>query len=204
MARKRSRPATEARIRDAVRQLVADEGCGGLGVNSIADRAGSDKVLIYRYFGSLDGLLRSVAEDRPWLPDRAAVLAALPSSNDGARILEHCARSLRRALERDPAAGQLMRWRHAVNNPLTRTMDAAWNEFWEALAETFARGQGRAARTQWEEACALAALATESAVNGRPLDPACYERIAGDLTVSPFEPSTAAQETNEALPTNLL
>lgn len=48
---------TEKRLLDAVSTIIEDEGFTKLGVNHIARQAKCDKVLIYRYFGGLEGLL---------------------------------------------------------------------------------------------------------------------------------------------------
>ncbi len=53
----RDREATEARLIDAVGALIAEDGFEALGVRRVAERAGVNKTLIYRYFGSLDGLI---------------------------------------------------------------------------------------------------------------------------------------------------
>ena len=59
--------ATIQRLKDAVCAIVAEEGVGALGVNAVAERAGVSKVLIYRYFGSFDGLLQqAVAQIDFW------------------------------------------------------------------------------------------------------------------------------------------
>lgn len=54
---KRDREQTERQLVEAVGAIVRDEGFDAVGVNAVARRAGVDKVLIYRYFGDLDGLL---------------------------------------------------------------------------------------------------------------------------------------------------
>lgn len=48
---------TEKRLLDAVSHIIENDGFTKIGVNRIASQAGCDKVLIYRYFGGLDGLL---------------------------------------------------------------------------------------------------------------------------------------------------
>lgn len=49
---------TEKRLLEAVSRVIEDEGFTKIGINRIAARqAQCDKVLIYRYFGGLDGLL---------------------------------------------------------------------------------------------------------------------------------------------------
>lgn len=48
---------TEKRLLEAVTKVIEEDGFTKIGVNRIAKHAQCDKVLIYRYFGSLDGLL---------------------------------------------------------------------------------------------------------------------------------------------------
>jgi AcrR family transcriptional regulator len=61
----RDKQVTRARILTAVGDILSRQGFAGLGINSIAKTAGVDKVLIYRYFGDLNGLLRVFAEENP-------------------------------------------------------------------------------------------------------------------------------------------
>lgn len=53
----KNRSQTEQRLMDAADQLITEKGFERLGVNAVAEKAGVDKKLIYRYFGSLDGLI---------------------------------------------------------------------------------------------------------------------------------------------------
>lgn len=53
---------TEARLLEAVSQIIKEEGFIKIGVNHIARRAQCDKVLMYRYFGGLEGLLATWAQ----------------------------------------------------------------------------------------------------------------------------------------------
>ncbi len=48
---------TEKNLLEAVSHIIENDGFSKIGVNRIANQAGCDKVLIYRYFGGLDGLL---------------------------------------------------------------------------------------------------------------------------------------------------
>lgn len=48
---------TEKRLLESVSRVIEDEGFTKIGINRIARQAQCDKVLIYRYFGGLDGLL---------------------------------------------------------------------------------------------------------------------------------------------------
>lgn len=58
----RDREKTGKGILDAVGRLILRDGLSGVGINAVAREAGIDKVLIYRYFGDLDGLYRAYAE----------------------------------------------------------------------------------------------------------------------------------------------
>lgn len=60
--RQRDRARTEKAILDAVARLILREGLSGVGINALAREAGIDKVLVYRYFGDLDGVYRAYAE----------------------------------------------------------------------------------------------------------------------------------------------
>ena len=60
----RDRFATRAVILESAAAIVAAEGVAGIGVNSLAEAARCDKVLIYRYFGGLDGVLSALGAER--------------------------------------------------------------------------------------------------------------------------------------------
>lgn len=61
--RQRDRDETRARLIAATGALLAADGFRGLGINAVAKHAQCDKVLIYRYFGGLPGLLEAYAEE---------------------------------------------------------------------------------------------------------------------------------------------
>ncbi len=54
---RRNRAKTIQRIVDALEAVIIERGLTGVGVNRIAEKADVSKVLIYRYFGSVEGLL---------------------------------------------------------------------------------------------------------------------------------------------------
>lgn len=53
----RDRSNTELKLLEALGEIIEKEGFEKIGVNSIATKAGVSKVLIYRYFGSLDDMI---------------------------------------------------------------------------------------------------------------------------------------------------
>lgn len=73
----KNRQATEQLLLEAVNRLVEQDGFEGLGINAVAAQAGVSKMLIYRYFGSLNGLIAAYIRRydfwinvRPELPGR--------------------------------------------------------------------------------------------------------------------------------------
>jgi len=54
----KDREATEQRLINAIGELIEEKGFEKLGINAVAERAGVSKMLIYRYFDSLDGLIK--------------------------------------------------------------------------------------------------------------------------------------------------
>jgi AcrR family transcriptional regulator len=55
--KERDREASEAKLIDAIGELIEEVGFENLGINQAAKRAGYSKNLIYRYFESFDGLV---------------------------------------------------------------------------------------------------------------------------------------------------
>ena len=73
----KNRKNTEQLLLDAVQALVEENGFEGLGVNAVATKAGVSKMLIYRYFGSLDELIAAYIQQHDFwinfnqeLPDK--------------------------------------------------------------------------------------------------------------------------------------
>ncbi len=54
---RRNRAKTTQRIVEALEEVIAERGLEGVGVNRVAEKANVSKVLIYRYFGGMEGLL---------------------------------------------------------------------------------------------------------------------------------------------------
>lgn len=65
---RRDRARTERRLLEAASALLVEEGFHAVRVNAVAQRAGVDKVLLYRYFGDVEGLLAGLAEREVLLP----------------------------------------------------------------------------------------------------------------------------------------
>jgi len=65
---RRDRHTTEETIIGAFDAIMMRDGVTGLGVNAVAQEAGVNKVLIYRYFGGLPGLARHWASHSSFWP----------------------------------------------------------------------------------------------------------------------------------------
>ncbi len=210
MPQTRSRPKTEQKFQDAVLSLVAEEGCATLGVNRIAQRAGADKVLIYRYFGGLDGLLEQVARSREWLPSAEALVCGANLSGTGitdpADVLRRISCQLVKTIRSEPTTRQLVGWRKATRNPLTNYFTSEWQGLWRELPGVLSSGLDSAQGRGWKEACDLTALLIETEVCGEAAETDCFERLAADLewTASARIAAAGAPVEDDSLPTNLL
>ena len=59
----RDREATEKRLLDTIGKMIAEDGFEKIGINAIATQSGVSKILIYRYFGSVEGLMAAYNAD---------------------------------------------------------------------------------------------------------------------------------------------
>jgi AcrR family transcriptional regulator len=118
----RDREQTRGKILEAVGRLLAEKGFVGLGVNAIAHEAGVDKVLIYRYFGGLSGLLLAYAERGDHWPGPAEISPS-PTGSDASELAEalvHFARALRTR----PQTLAILRWELHARNALVDALAA--------------------------------------------------------------------------------
>lgn len=206
MPLKRSRPKTEQKFQDAVLELVANNGCGSLGINAVAQIAGADKVLIYRYFGDFDGLLRTVAESRNWAPRCDDILAELPLGKTPVMsALRNIQQQLLHYFRSDPCRLQLILWRRVDNSPLGEKFNADWQSLWEVIPETLSRKLDSSQRQLWFQLCSLLSLIIEAELSGDRVDLNCLEHIAEKLEDMEIEGDSGPVAVSaETLPTNLL
>ena len=208
MPRTRSRTKTKEKFLQAVLDLIAEKGCGALGVNAAAQQAGADKVLIYRYFTNLDGLLQEVAEQREWLPSVSQIISSISGqSQDSQSALRQIAELLVHHIQTDPTTLQLVHWRKAMKNPLTEHFSDAWHGLWRELPKHLAKGLDYDQRTAWEQACALTALVIEAQLTDEAIGPHVIGAIAADLVLGELprgEATISVSAIEDVLPTNLL
>lgn len=82
----RNRQKTASRIQQAAVRLLQREGFAGWGINAVAREADVDKVLIYRYFESLEGLLLEIIKETRFWPDPEALDGSGPEKFIGETI----------------------------------------------------------------------------------------------------------------------
>lgn len=120
--KKKDRLQTEQRILHALEILLLERGFTAVGVNSVARQAGCDKVLIYRYFDGLDGLLLAFAETTElwWSVDEIITESA---NEIGEQPLQQFLQVLLKryveALQARPLTLEIMAWEMSTQNNLT-------------------------------------------------------------------------------------
>jgi AcrR family transcriptional regulator len=120
----KNREKTRASILAAVGKLLARDGFRDLGINAIAREAGVDKVLIYRYFGGMEDLLKAYAAEGDFWPSSAEIMAAVRQSKpkNEAELASALLIEFERALRRRPLTQEIMRWELMERNELTDTL----------------------------------------------------------------------------------
>jgi AcrR family transcriptional regulator len=135
--RRLRRKRTEEKLITAVGALLRQGGVAALGVNAIAEHAGVEKVLVYRYFGGLDGLMEAYAACSDFWPTleeligpNGEVLADPDRTRVGARVLANYARALRKR----PITLDLLAFECSNRNPLTIALENVRERRSEELA----------------------------------------------------------------------
>jgi len=135
----RNRPVTERKLIRAVEKLLARGGFGMLGPSAVAREAGVDKMLIYRYFGNLDGLVAAVVQSPGFFPTieeicdgDIAAMRARPAPQRAAMIAGNYAR----ALIKRPVVLAMMAWETVERNRLTAITETEREEMSKRIAET--------------------------------------------------------------------
>lgn len=136
---------TESKLINAVGQVLASQGFAGLGVNAIAAAAGVDKVMIYRHFEGLPGLLRKYGESGAFWPTVDEVLAPLKVALDApdrpslAHISMMVLREYRRGLQRRPLTLEILAWESSSRNELTIVLEEVREDFDQRLFTELAK-----------------------------------------------------------------
>lgn len=115
IAAERDREATERRLVDTVGELVRESGFEKIGVNAVAARSGVSKILVYRYFGSVEGLLAAyIRRYDLWLN----FPQDLPGRGELPEFLKRTFREQIARLRGDATLKRLYRWELSSDNEL--------------------------------------------------------------------------------------
>lgn len=124
----RDRLRTQAAILRAAREVLAQSGFQGFGINAVARRAGCDKQLIYRYFGGVEGLVDAIGTDiATWVEDSLAATGETPPSTY-AELAERLILGFLEALRANVLIQRIAAWEIAVPSPLVNRLSAARSE----------------------------------------------------------------------------
>jgi AcrR family transcriptional regulator len=169
---KRNRAATTQRIVEALEQVLAERGLEGVGINLVAEKAGVSKVLVYRYFGGLEGLLEYYVRMGRLFPHYSpALLEQIQpvQQADLAPIWSGQALQLFRQLRSSKAAREVLKATVKENDPLADVISQAQDAELTNLVNQLSFVQG--SDHQATSAVVLGALSylTILAQNNRPM-----------------------------------
>ncbi|WP_321517576.1 TetR/AcrR family transcriptional regulator [uncultured Bacteroides sp.] len=113
----KNRDLTEKKILDAVGEIITECGFEKVGINAVAQRANISKMLIYRYFGSIDELIMQyILKYDYWIN---IPTDAIPEINNLGDFLKELFRQQINQLRKDVALRRLCRWELSTDNPVT-------------------------------------------------------------------------------------
>jgi|GEM_PF-6167705 AcrR family transcriptional regulator len=126
----RDKNKTKEKILQAAITLLTRSGFHDFGINSVAKEAGHDKVLIYRYFGDLNGLLTAVAEQIEFFPDLPAFREHWePKDADNTSALAAYMAGYVQEIFNRPLTLQILSWGPVEDNPLVTSCKRARDQF---------------------------------------------------------------------------
>lgn len=115
----KSREMTEFVLLNAVNDLIEEEGFEKLGVNAVAARAGVAKMLIYRYFESLDGLIAAYIQKHDYWIN---LEPELPDTEYLGDFIKELFRNQIRILRGSYTLRRLFRWELSAKNKVVKEL----------------------------------------------------------------------------------
>lgn len=142
---KRNRAQTTQRIIDAFETVLAERGLQHVGVNRVAEEAGVSKVLIYRYFGGLDGLIdyyTKMGKIYPAFPPALLEQLRPENENELGRLWYRQVTQLFRQFRSNQAARELLKANVIENDPTAAAASQAQDQEIQRLVDqlSFVKG----------------------------------------------------------------
>lgn len=111
----RDREATEKRLLNTIGKMIAENGFEKIGINAIASQSSVSKILIYRYFGSVDGLMTAYIRQHDfWLN----FPLEFPSREELPSFVKKMFQGQIEQLRSNPTLKRLYRWELSCNNDM--------------------------------------------------------------------------------------
>jgi len=123
----RDRQITSRRLISAVGSLLGKEGFKGVGINAVAREACVDKVLIYRYFGGLQGLMAAFAREGDFWPSALELAGGDLQKFSNLSLesrLSAFSKNFILALRKRPLTQAIMAWEILERNELTKELES--------------------------------------------------------------------------------
>ena len=111
----RERELTEQKLINALGELIEEKGFEKVGVNVVAERAGVSKMLIYRYFKSLDGLIYEYIKRHDFWINASSELPSFPELN---QYLKNMFREEIAQFRENITLKRLRRWELSSSHPV--------------------------------------------------------------------------------------
>lgn len=111
----RDREGTEKRLIDTIGQMVGEQGFEKIGINAVATQSGVSKILIYRYFGSVEGLMAAYIRKHDfWLNFPLEI----PTKEELPEFVKAMFKRQIEQLRSNPTLRMLHRWELSCNNEI--------------------------------------------------------------------------------------
>lgn len=123
----RDKQITSRRLISAIGSLLGREGFKGVGINAVAREAGVDKVLIYRYFGGLQGLIAAFGKEGDFWPSALELAGGDLQKFSNLSLEERLSvfsKNFILALRKRPLTQAIMAWEVLETNELTCELEA--------------------------------------------------------------------------------
>lgn len=117
----KNKELTKQKILNAFEEILVEEGMQQLKIRHIAQVAGVDKVLIYRYFDGLEGLAKAYAQSGEFWPDLSESLGDLTPDDFKQQPAEAISQLIKqhiRAIRNRKATGAILAWELVETSPV--------------------------------------------------------------------------------------